>query len=151
MTLKVRILICLRRLFIILVSQTMTWFSEKMLISTRCIHGFTWSKNLVSLTWGRGLSKIAKNVDVLYERPLCELCCWANIANLSTEVAAGFENAPKTWSSYGSLKLLTLFALFKECSLTYVVSKVVICFIVCIKMYLYDWILINILHFYFFR
>ena len=37
-----------------------------------------------------------KNVGVLYGRPLCELCCWANIANLSTEVAAGFENAPKT-------------------------------------------------------
>ena len=40
MTLKVRILRCSRRLFIILVSLTMTWFSEKMLISTRCIHGF---------------------------------------------------------------------------------------------------------------
>ena len=32
MTLKVRILRCLRRLFIILVILTMTWFSEKMLI-----------------------------------------------------------------------------------------------------------------------
>ena len=40
MTLKVRILRCSRRLFIILVSLAMTWFSEKMLISTRCIHGF---------------------------------------------------------------------------------------------------------------
>ena len=140
-------------LFIILVILTMTRFSEKCLfpLEAYVVSCRTWSKNLVSLTWGRGLSKIAKNVDVLYGRPLCELCCWANIANLSTEVAAGFENAPKTWSSYGSLKLLTLFALFKECSLTYVVSKVVICFIVCIKMYLYDWILINILHFYFFR
>ena len=32
MTLKVRILKCLRMLFIILVSPTMTWFSKKMLI-----------------------------------------------------------------------------------------------------------------------
>ena len=49
------------------------------------------------LTWGRGLSKIVKkSADVFYGRPLCELCCWANIANLSTAAAAGFENAPKT-------------------------------------------------------
>jgi hypothetical protein len=40
MTLKIRILRCSRRLFIILVSLTVTLFSEKMLISTRCIHGF---------------------------------------------------------------------------------------------------------------
>ena len=38
MTLKVRILRCLKRLFIILASLTMIWFSEKMLTSTRCIH-----------------------------------------------------------------------------------------------------------------
>ena len=37
MTLKVRILQSLRILFIILVGLTMTWFSEKMLISTRWI------------------------------------------------------------------------------------------------------------------
>ena len=49
MTLKVRILRCLRRLFIILVSLTMTWFSEKMLISTRCIHGFM--SNLIKKSW----------------------------------------------------------------------------------------------------
>ena len=48
MTLKVRILTCLSRLFIILVSLAMTWFCEKMLISTRCILVWcpTWSKNL---------------------------------------------------------------------------------------------------------
>ena len=40
MTLKIRILRCSRWLFIILVSLTVTLFSEKMLISTRCIHGF---------------------------------------------------------------------------------------------------------------
>ena len=49
MTLKVRILICSRRLFIILVSLTMTWFSEKMLISTRCIHGFM--SKLIKKSW----------------------------------------------------------------------------------------------------
>ena len=40
MTLKVWILRCLRRLFIILVSLAMTWFGEKMITSTRCTHGF---------------------------------------------------------------------------------------------------------------
>ena len=49
MTLKVLILICLRRLFIILVSLMMKWFSEKMLISTRCIHGFM--SNLIKKSW----------------------------------------------------------------------------------------------------
>ena len=49
MTLKVRILRCLRRLFINLVSLTMTWFSEKMLVSTRCIHGFM--SNLIKKSW----------------------------------------------------------------------------------------------------
>ena len=37
---KVKFFRCSRRLFIILASQKMTWFSEKMLISTRCISGF---------------------------------------------------------------------------------------------------------------
>ena len=37
MTLKMRIFKCSRRLFIILVSLTVTLFSDKMLISTRCI------------------------------------------------------------------------------------------------------------------
>ena len=36
-------------LFIILVSLTMTWFSEKMLISTRCIHGVM--SNLIKKFW----------------------------------------------------------------------------------------------------
>ena len=40
MTLKIRNLRCSRRLFIILVSLTVTLFSEKMLISTRCMCGF---------------------------------------------------------------------------------------------------------------
>ena len=40
MILKVQNLKCSRRLFIILVSLTMTCFSEKMLVSTICIHGF---------------------------------------------------------------------------------------------------------------
>ena len=39
MTLKVQILQILMRLFIILAGLTMTWFSEKMLISNGCIGG----------------------------------------------------------------------------------------------------------------
>ena len=39
----------LSALFIILVSLTMTRFSEKMLISTRCIHGFM--SNLIKKSW----------------------------------------------------------------------------------------------------
>ena len=39
----------LSALFIILVSLTMTTFSEKMLISTRCIHGFM--SNLIKKSW----------------------------------------------------------------------------------------------------
>ena len=40
---------CSRRLFIILVSLTMTWFSEKIVISTRCIHNFM--SNLIKKSW----------------------------------------------------------------------------------------------------
>ena len=40
MTLKVRILQSLTRLFIILVNLTKTGFSEEMLISIRCLRGF---------------------------------------------------------------------------------------------------------------
>ena len=36
-------------MFIILLSLTVTWFSEKMLISTRCIHGFM--SNLIEKSW----------------------------------------------------------------------------------------------------
>ena len=49
MTLKVRLLRCSRRLFIILASLRMTWFSEKMLISSWCIHGFM--SNLIKKSW----------------------------------------------------------------------------------------------------
>ena len=49
MTLKLRILRSLTRLFIILVSLTMSLFSEKMLISNRCISGFM--PNLIKKSW----------------------------------------------------------------------------------------------------
>ena len=49
MTLKVRILQSLRRLLIILVGLTMTWFSEKMLISNICIGGL--KPNLSKKSW----------------------------------------------------------------------------------------------------
>ena len=49
MTLKVRILQSFRRLFIILLSLTMTLFSEKMLISNICVHGLM--PNLIENSW----------------------------------------------------------------------------------------------------
>ena len=49
MTLEIRTLGCLRRLFIILLSLTVTLFSEKMLISTRCTSGFM--LNLHKKSW----------------------------------------------------------------------------------------------------
>ena len=49
MTLKVRILQSLTRLFIILVSLMMSLFSEKMLIFNRCISGSM--SNLIEKSW----------------------------------------------------------------------------------------------------
>ena len=49
MTLKLRILRSLTRLFIILVSLTRSLFSEKMLISNRCISGLM--PNLIKKSW----------------------------------------------------------------------------------------------------
>ena len=49
MTLKVQILQTLRRLFIILVGLTMTWFSEKMLIFNICRRGLM--PNLIKKSW----------------------------------------------------------------------------------------------------
>ena len=49
MTLNVRILQSLRRLFIILVGLTMTWFIEKMLIFNICRHGLM--PNLIKKSW----------------------------------------------------------------------------------------------------
>ena len=49
MTLKVQILQTLRRLFIILVGLTMTWFIEKMLIFNICRHGLM--PNLIKKSW----------------------------------------------------------------------------------------------------
>ena len=49
MTLKVRILQSLTRLFIILVSLRMSLFSEKMLIFNRCISGLM--SNLIKKSW----------------------------------------------------------------------------------------------------
>ena len=60
MTLKVRTLRCLRRLFIILVSLMLTWFSKKMLISTRCIHGFM--SNLIKKSWTDSIKRPLKSV-----------------------------------------------------------------------------------------
>ena len=56
MTLKVRILQSLTRLFIILVSLTMSLFSEKMLIFNRCISGLM--SNLIKKSW------TVSNIDV---------------------------------------------------------------------------------------
>ena len=68
MTLKIRILRCSRRLFIILVSLTVTLFSEKMLISTRCIHGFM--SNTIKKSW---TVSIGESPPVPYWPQFCEL------------------------------------------------------------------------------
>ena len=49
MTLKLRILRSLTRLFIILLSLTMSLFSEKMLIFNRCVSGLM--SNLIKKSW----------------------------------------------------------------------------------------------------
>ena len=49
MTLKVHFLQTLRRLFIILLGLTMTWFSEKMLISNKCRRDLM--LNLMKKSW----------------------------------------------------------------------------------------------------
>ena len=49
MTFKAQILQTLRRLFIILVGLTMTWFSEKMLISNKCRRDLM--LNLMKKSW----------------------------------------------------------------------------------------------------
>jgi hypothetical protein len=48
-------------LFIILVSLTMTWFSEKMLISTWCINGFM--SNLIKKSWTDSTLKVHQDLD----------------------------------------------------------------------------------------
>ena len=59
MTLKLRILRSLTRLFIILVSLTRSLFSENMLISNRCISGLM--PNLIKKSW------TVSNIDILLE------------------------------------------------------------------------------------
>ena len=61
MTLKIRIFRCLRRLFIILVNLTVTLFSEKMLISTRCIHGFM--SNSIKKSWKGSTQKCCSLIN----------------------------------------------------------------------------------------
>ena len=70
MTLKVRILRCSRRLFIILVSITMTWFSEKMLIFNICRNGLI--PNLIKKSWtvsSRDTSKLFYLISIINELP----------------------------------------------------------------------------------
>ena len=61
MTLKIRVLRCSRRLFIILVSLTVTLFSEKMLISNRCWYGFM--SNLIKKSWKDSNGGIYRRVN----------------------------------------------------------------------------------------
>ena len=65
MTLKMRVLKCLRRLFIILVSLTVTLFTKKMLISTWCIHGFIPNSIKKSVT----VSIIAASLLTMWPKP----------------------------------------------------------------------------------
>ena len=59
MTLNVQILQTLRRLFIISVGLTMTWFSEKMLIFNMCRHGLM--PNLIKKSWTVSTLKLQQN------------------------------------------------------------------------------------------
>ena len=72
MTLKVRILRCLRRLFIILVSLIMTRFSEKMLISTRFINGFM--SNLIKKSWTDSILPASLSIGLLSNPGIHEVC-----------------------------------------------------------------------------
>ena len=72
MTLKVRILQSLTRLFIILVSLMMSLFSEKMLIFNRCISGSM--SNLIEKSW-----KVSSFYAICYTRS--ERSCLHNNPN----------------------------------------------------------------------
>ena len=78
MTLKIRILRCSRRLFIILVSLTVTLFSEKMLIFTRCIRGFMSNliKKSLTVSNGNAVGKSCGQRGTEASEPV--ICChWA--------------------------------------------------------------------------
>ena len=64
MTLKLRILKSLTRLFMILVSLARSLFSEKMLISNRCISGLM--SNLIEKSWTDSSQKLRKK-----QRSIC--------------------------------------------------------------------------------
>ena len=71
MTLKLRILRSLTRFFIILVRLTRSLFSEKMLVSNRCISGSM--SNLIKKSWT--VSKFLVAYDLLeLERWVKEVC-----------------------------------------------------------------------------
>ena len=81
MTLKIRILRCLRRLFIILVSLLLMSFSAKMLISTRYMntYGFMpdlfkkyWTVSKLQLCRSRQKTRLEKNRDVTHPHPQWE-------------------------------------------------------------------------------
>ena len=72
MTLKIRILRCSRRLFIILVSLTVTLFSEKMLIYARCIRGFM--SNSIIKSWKD--SNIQWTIPQVYKVKCSRLWPW---------------------------------------------------------------------------
>ena len=95
MNLKVQILRCSRRLFIILVSLTMTWFSEKVLISTRCIHGFM--SNLIKKSWT--VSKVEAKDKQLFELSGPHVLNWKKTQSLDVRNLpfGGREEDAKTW------------------------------------------------------
>ena len=79
MTLKLRILRSLTRLFIILVSLTRSLFIEKMLISNRCISGLM--SNLIKKSWTVSSTYTSLEVHSMYYiaqsegRSLCNVQC----------------------------------------------------------------------------
>ena len=87
MILKIRILRCLTRLFMILVSPTMTWYSKELLIFNICVCGF--------------MSSLQKNLERFLIRIVAStqtcLCLFLKlISNLFSELKRCISSGLKT-------------------------------------------------------
>ena len=112
MTLKLRMLRSLTRLFIILVSLTRSLFCEKMLISNRCFSGLM--PNLIKKSWtvssrGRGKKRDTKFVThilkwqlALVWRPMgnfwaTNLCLETTLNGMLSHKCFGYSWVPDHW------------------------------------------------------
>ena len=101
MTLKGRILRCSRRVFIILVSLMMTWFSEKMLIFTRCIHGFM--SNLIKKSWTDSTPYLWAMAGLPCV-PTISICKWASPVAIEVAIRNNKSWFKKTWFKFKKSK-----------------------------------------------